>query len=270
MEPRMQTPRLNSGTRALSIAATLWFIAATIGQWAFVFFILAFYGGHSLSGNFTALNSKPHITGYVPGDSIGNTQWLMHVFLAALVTFSGVLQLIPAIRQRLPRLHRWNGRVFMLTALIATLTGFYLTWIRGSQLNLPSALSTSLNGVLIIVFVVLAWRSAWQRDFTTHRRHALRAYLLVNGVWFLRIGIIIAGLVLSSFGIKMSLDSPAFLTVSYLSWILPIALLQLYFSAQSSSNTTYQYSVAGLLVFLSLLTLAGGIAAMMFMWWPYL
>jgi hypothetical protein len=266
----MQTTHLKSGKTFLAKAATLWFIAATIGQWAFVYFILAFYGAHSLSGDFAALNAKPHITGYVPGDSLGNTQWLMHVFLAAIVTFSGILQLLPAIRNRWPRLHRWNGRLFMMTALIATMSGFYLTWIRGSQLNFPSALSTSLNGVLIITFVTLAWRSAMQRDFATHRRHALRAYLLVNGVWFLRIGIILTGIALSAFGIEMSYESPAFLAVSFMSWIVPIALLQLYFSAQVSSNTKYQYSVAGLFVLLSLLTLGGSIAAMMFMWWPYL
>lgn len=265
----MQTTSVSS-RNALAKAASLWFIAATIGQWAFVYFILAFYGTHSLKGNFEALNSKPHITGYVPGDSIGNSQWLMHVFLAALVTFAGILQLIPALRQRLPRLHRWNGRIFMLTALTATLTGFYLTLIRGSQLNLLSTISICLNGLLIIIFVTLAWRSALQRNFLAHRHHALRAYLLVNGVWFLRIGIILAGIILSTFGIKMSYDSPAFIIVSFLSWTMPIALLQLYFSAQASSNTKYQYSVAGLFVFLTLLTLGGSIAAMMFMWWPYL
>jgi Predicted membrane protein (DUF2306) len=266
----MATAQSASGNRALSRAAGLWFITATIGQWAFVYFIMAFYGRHSIDGNFALLNNKPNITGYVPGDSIGNIQWLMHVFLAAIVTFSGVLQLIPAIRQRLPSLHRWNGRLFLITALIATLTGFYLTWIRGSQLNLPSALSTSLNGVFIIVFACLAWRSALQRDFAEHRRHALRAYLLVNGVWFLRIGIILTGIVLSAFGIEMSYESPAFLAVSFLSWIVPIALLQLFFSAQASSNMKYQYRVAGVFIFLSLLTLGGSILTMMFMWWPYL
>ncbi len=266
----MQSGHLKSANRALSTAASIWFVCATIGQWAFVYFILAFYGANSLSGNFAALNEKPHITGFVPGDSLGNSQWLIHVFLAALVTFAGVLQLIPAIRQRWPCLHRWNGRVFMVTALIATMTGFYLTWIRGSQLNLPSALSTSLNGVLIIAFVTLAWRNAMQRDFARHRRHALRAYLLVNGVWFLRIGIILAGLVLSAFGMEMSYDSPAFLAVSYLSWIAPIALLQLYFKAQAAASTKLKYGVAGLFVLLSLLTLCGSVAAMLFMWWPYL
>ncbi|HOZ06633.1 MAG TPA: DUF2306 domain-containing protein, partial [Arenimonas sp.] len=178
--------------------------------------------------------------------------------------------LLPQIRKHWPELHRWNGRVFMLSAVIATLTGFYLTWIRGSQLNLPSALSTSLNGVLIVLFIILAWRSARQRDFVTHRRHALRAYLLVNGVWFLRIGIVPAGLVLAALGQKMDYNSPAFLIVSYASWMLPITLLQLYFIAQASKRVVVVRSVSALFAFLALFTLGGAIAAAMFMWWPYL
>jgi hypothetical protein len=261
---------LSVAQRTLSRMASLWFIAAALGQWAFIAFILLFYGGHSLNGEFTALNGKPHITGYVTGDTLGNTQWLLHVFIAAVVTFAGVLQLLPQIRQRWPILHRWNGRVFMLSALIATLTGFYLTWIRGSQLNVSSALSISLNGILIIVFVMLAWRSAWQRNIATHRQHALRAYLLVNGVWFLRIGIVPAALVLAAFGKKMDYNSSAFLIVSYASWMLPIAVLQLYFMAQASKRVALVRSVSALFAFLALLTLGGSVAATMLMWWPYI
>jgi hypothetical protein len=55
-----------------------------------------------------------------------------------------------------------------------------------------------------------------------------------------------------------------------LSWIAPIALLQLYFNAQAAASTKLKYSVAGLFVLLSLLTLCGSVAAMLFMWWPYL
>jgi hypothetical protein len=272
-EPFVTTSTLSPlahAQRLLTRTASLWFIVATLGQWAFVAFIVMFYGGNSVQGNFAALNSKPHITGYVPGDSLGNTQWLLHIFIAAIVTFAGVLQLLPQIRQRWPALHRWNGRVFMVGAILGTLTGFYLTWIRGSQLNLPSAISISINGLLILVFATLAWRSAWQRNIAAHRRHALRAYLLVNGVWFLRISIVPVALVLSTMGIQMGLDSPAFLIVSIGSWLVPIAVLQLYFVAQQSQRVKVVYSVSALFVFLALLTLAGSIAAVALMWWPYL
>lgn len=68
-----------------------------------------------------------------------------------------------------------------------------------------------------MVFVALAWRSALARDFAIHRRHALRAWLLVNGVWFLRIGIMLAGLALAPFGLQMSYTSAVFIAISFLS-----------------------------------------------------
>lgn len=261
---------LHAGTRALSRTTRLWFVAATLGQWAFVGFILAFYGTRALGGDWAAMNDKPHITGYVAGDKLGNAQFLLHVFVAAAVTVAGMLQLVPPLRRRWPALHRWNGRVFLITALIATLSGFYLTWVRGSQLNLPSAVSTSLNGLLILVFAVLAWRSARQRDFAEHRRHALRTYLLVNGVWFLRIGIVPVGAALSAMGYQMGYDSRVFLAVSYFSWLAPLAFVQLLFAAEASASTRFKHAVAGVFVALALLTLAGSAGATLFMWLPVL
>jgi len=260
--------RLPPAPRALSLSAATWFVAATLGQWAFVAFILAFHLPPTLRGDFLALNAKPHITGWVPGDLLGNVQLLTHVFVAAVVTFAGVLQLIPSLRRRWPSVHRWNGRLFMVTALVATLTGLYLTLIRGSQIGLGSTLSISLNGALILIFVGLAWRSALARDFSTHRRHALRAWLLVNGVWFLRIGIMLAGLGLAPFGIEMSYDSVVFVGVSFLSWLLPLTVVELYLRAERSASAPLQYAMAGVLLLLALATLAGSAAAAAFMWWP--
>lgn len=262
--------RLPAPPRALSLSAATWFVAATLGQWAFVFFILAFHLPPTVRGDFLALNDKPHITGWVPGDALGNAQFLTHVFVAAVVTFAGLLQLVPALRRRWPALHRWNGRLFMVTALVATLTGFYLTFVRGSQLGLGSTISISLNGLLTLIFVGLAWRSALNRDYASHRAHALRAWLLVNGVWFLRIGIMLAGLLLAPLGVRMGYDGALFVGVSFLSWMLPLAIVELYLRAERSTHGGLQYAVAGLLGLLALATLAGGAAAAAFMWWPRL
>ncbi len=267
MSPNLRLP---GAPRALSMSAAAWLVTATLGQWAFVAFILAFHLPPTLRGDLMALNDKPHITGWVPGDWLGNVQLLAHVFVAAIVTFAGVIQLLPSLRRRWPAIHRWNGRLFFVTALVATVTGFYLTWIRGSQLGAGSTLSISLNGALILIFVGLAWRSALARDFATHRRHALRAWLLVNGVWFLRIGIMLAGLALAPLGIEMSYDGFVFVGVSFMSWLMPLTVVELYFRAERSASATFQYATAGLLLLLALATLAGSAAAAAFMWWPRL
>lgn len=255
---------------ALKAGALAWFLAATAGQWAFVAFIALFFGGHGLLGDPAALNAKPHVTGYVPGDVLGNGQFLAHALLGGLVTFAGTWQLLPALRRRWPRLHRWNGRLFFMVALVVTLTGFWLTWVRGSQLGTGSNLSISLNGALILLFVALAWRSARRRDLAAHRRHALRAWLLVNGVWFLRIGILLAGLALAPLGIRIDYTGATFVIVSFASWALPLAVLELYLRAQRSPRPGPKWATAGLLGGLGLATLAGSAAALAFMWGPYL
>ncbi|MBA3930207.1 MAG: DUF2306 domain-containing protein [Xanthomonas sp.] len=257
-------------SRILSAGATLWFVTATLGQLAFVAFIVAFFGGALATGDLAGLNAKPHVTGYVPGDLVGNTQFLGHAVLAGLVTFAGLWQLVPALRRRWPAAHRWNGRLFLAVALVVTLTGFWLVWVRGSRLGLGSDVSISLNGLLIVVFAVLAWRSAVRRDFTAHRRHALRAWLLVNGVWFLRIGIMLAGLLLTPLGIRIDYQGPAFIGVSVASWLLPLAVLELYFRAERSRRAWTKTAMGIVLGVAALATLAGSLAAAAFMWWPVL
>ena len=261
--------RFPSASRALSFAAALWFILATLGQWAFVAYVALFYGGHSLAGNLLALNDKPHVTGYVPGDTLGNAQFLMHALLGGLVTLAGAWQLVPALRRRWPAMHRWNGRVFLMVALVSSLSGLWLVWVRGSQLGTGSNISITTNGLLILVFAILAWRAARKRDVVRHRQHALRAYLLVLGVWFLRIGIMLAALLLTPLGLKISYTGAVFVGLSFASWLLPLILLELYLRAERSRNPKVGYAMAALLGLLSLFTLAGSLAAAMFMWLPY-
>lgn len=44
----------NFADTALKAAAGLWFLVAVVGQWAFLYYIVAFYGPSTLQGNFEA------------------------------------------------------------------------------------------------------------------------------------------------------------------------------------------------------------------------
>lgn len=263
-------PAGRPGALALSRAATIWFVTAALGQWAFVIYILAFNTPRVLSGNFASLNDRPHIVGWVEGDSLGNAQLLLHVFIAALVTSAGLLQMLPALRRRWPAFHRWNGRLFMGAALIATFSGFYLTWVRSMELDGSSGGSTSINGLMILLFVMLAWRSARRRDFLTHRRHAIRAWLLVNGVWFLRISMMFAAVALAPLGLKIGFNTPAFAMLAYGSWLLPLVIAEGCFRAERAATAGPRFAMAAVLGAMSLATAAGSAAAIAWMWWPRL
>ena len=252
-------------------SAVTWFVVAALGQLAFVWMILAHYGAKTLAGNFPGWNDKPLIKGYVFGDTTGNIIFALHVLLAALVTTGGLLQLVPAIRSRAPMLHRWVGRMFFSIAIVMAMSGLWLTWVRHTYLSLVSGLAVSLDGVLILFFTAIAWRSAVKRDFAAHRRWALRAFMVVNGVWFLRIGMM-AWVMMSGGGIGMndSLSGPADIIIQFGAYLVPLIVLETYLHAPASPIRHAKHVIATLIFLAATITVLGVSGAVAFMWWPYM
>lgn len=262
---------LSTGKVVLRRFAVTWFVVAAIGQAAFVWMILAHYGEKTLAGNYAGWNDKPLIKGYVSGDTAGNAVFAIHVLLAAVVTTGGLLQLIPAIRKRAPALHRWIGRMFFSVALVMAGSGLWLTWIRHTYLSVISGIAVSVDGILILVCTIIAWQRAMRRKFVAHRRWAMRAFMVVNGVWSLRVGMM-AWVLLSGGGIGMndSLSGPADIVIQFGAYLVPLAVLEAYFRAEASNARSTKRSAA-VLVFVSTAITAVGIAgAITFMWWPYM
>jgi len=136
----------NFADTALKASAGLWFLVAVIGQWAFLYYIVAFYGPSTLQGHFQAWSKNTFLfKGYVAGDTAGNLAFAAHALLAAVIAFGGALQLIPQIRARAISVHRWNGRLFLLTALAVSIAGLYLVWVRGAPSQTLSARSPSAS-----------------------------------------------------------------------------------------------------------------------------
>lgn len=259
------------GETLLRRAGLAWFLVAAAGQGAFIWMIIAHYGRRTMSGDLAGWNDKPIIKGYVSADDLGNLMFAVHVLLAAVVTLGGLLQLVPAIRRKLPALHRWNGRLFFIIAYVMALGGFWLTWIRPTYLSLISAISVSLNGVLILVFAGLAWRFAVTRKFEAHRRWAMRAFMVVNGVWFLRVAIM-GWVVVSGGGLGMNrtLSGPADIVLQFGSYLIPLAVLEVYLRAQRSARPVVKRLAAGLVIAMTVVTAVGAIGATLFMWGPYM
>ncbi|RYE74801.1 MAG: DUF2306 domain-containing protein [Oxalobacteraceae bacterium] len=252
-------------------AATLWFAIAAAGQAAFVWMILAHYGAKTLAANYGGWNDKPLIKGHVPGDTAGNIMFAAHVLLAALVTTGGLMQLVPAIRRNAPWLHRWTGRMFFSVAIFMALGGLWLTWVRQTYLSIISAAAVSLDGVLILICAIIAWRFARKRNFAAHRRWAIRAFMVVNGVWFLRVGLMAWVLVSGGgMGMNRSLSGPADIVIQFGAYLIPLAMLELYFRAQDSRSLLAKRMVAALLMLSAAVTLLGIGGAIAFMWWDYM
>ena len=257
---------------SLKLSAQLWFVVAAIGMWLFVYYIAGFYGSETMQGNFEAWSrnkSLPH--GFVRGDTVGNLQFAAHVLMAAVLTLGGTLQLIPQLRARVPKLHRWTGRVFIVLAILLSLGGLYMVWISGRYSQLVNALGISLNAVLIIVSGVMAWRYAVARDFASHHRWALRTFMLAGGVWFMRLGYM-AWIIINQgpVGIGENGDGPFDMVWQFGSFLLPLLMLEIYLRVKQSGGTSARFLTAAALVVSSVLTGIGIFGAYMFMWRPLL
>lgn len=252
---------------ALHSVARLWFLVAVVGQLVFVFYVAVFYGRAAMRGDFAAWNKvMPH--GHIPGDTVGNIVVGMHLVLAVLIILAGAIQLIPQIRSRAPSFHRWNGRVYILTAFTMSIGGLYMVWVRGSVGDLSQHLGISLNAVLIMLCAGMALRYAMARDFRTHRRWALRLFLVVSGVWFFRVGLMLSFLLFKGpIGFDPKTFTGPFLTfMVFAQYLVPLAVLELYLRTQDRPGAPRRFAMAAGLFVLTLAMGAGIFAATFGMW----
>ena len=259
---------LNAAAETTLKAATrFWFGVTVIGQLAFGFAVASFYGMTALRGDYHAWKFTH---GFVPGVTPGNWAVVMHVITAAIIMLAGAIQLVPQVRNRFPAFHRWNGRVYMLSTVALSVAGLYMHWVRGSVGDVWQHIGGTVNALLIWLCAGLALRYALARDFRTHRRWALRLFLVVSASWFIRIMLFLTFLIFKG---PVGFD-PATFTGPYLTFLsfaqygIPLAVLELYFFVQDRPGALRRVAMAGLLFVLTLVMAGGLFAVTMAIWVP--
>jgi uncharacterized membrane protein len=229
----------------MDVAARLCFLVTALGQWIFAAYVAALYGPLLVQGGLEGLKKSPLFNGFIAGDSIGNPAVAAHILLAVIIMGGGPLQLIPQIRTRFPMFHRWLGRTYVLTAIVSSAAALYLIWTRPLFGSVVNNIGTSLDGVLIIVFAIVAWRYAIARDVRNHRRWALRLFIVASGVWFGRVGTQVWIFLTGGIGIdNRTFSGPFQVTWQFGQYLLPLAILELYFLARDSANTRGRSAMA--------------------------
>ena len=255
--------------KSLRAAARFWFAVALAGQFAFAISVAAFYGLTALRGNIQAWN-KILAHGYETGATMSNTALVGHILFATVISIAGALQLIPGIRNRFPVFHRWNGRLFVLAAFTQAITGIYLTvWVRRLIGDTTQHVVSVLGAVLIIFCAVMALRFAIARNFTIHRRWALRLFLVASASWFIRLGFALTLVLLGPIGFDSTTFSGPLVTFwSFAQYLLPLGVLELYLWAQDRPGALRRMATAGVLFALTLAMGAGIALNAMGSWVP--
>ena len=117
----------------------------------------------------------------VHGDRVRYALLVGHIAFGSVATLAGLLQVWPALRNRLPRVHRWIGRTY-----------FHLGVFPAVALAVPVTL-TSESGLsnmlaLLVMNALWAWtgiaglRAARRRRFGDHRRWMIRNYAITLAI----------------------------------------------------------------------------------------
>jgi len=248
---------LNSvADKTLRAVTTFWFLVTILGQLLFAFTIASFYVLTAMRGDYHKWNFT---NGFVPGLSMGNTAVVMHLVSAAMVMLAGAVQLVPAVRSKFPVFHRWNGRIYLLAAVALSAAGVYMHLVRGSVGGPMIHFAATVNAILIWICAGFALRYALVRDFRTHRRWALRLFLVVSASWFLRIAIFLSFLLArGALGFDAtSLDGPFFTFLSFAQYLVPLAVLETYLRVQDHPGAMRRMATAIMLFVLTLGMVAG-------------
>ncbi|MFK7932048.1 MAG: DUF2306 domain-containing protein [Saprospiraceae bacterium] len=253
--------------KRLKKAAQILFVVAVIGQMMFVYHIVSFYGGTTLAGETDTWNDQL-MNGLIEGDLWGNIALIVHLILAAVITFGGPLQFVAPLRKRFPIFHRWNGRLYVVTAILISLAGLYMIFARGVIGGKIMAAGNVINASMIIFFAIKMWHTAAvKRDFVAHKRWALRTFLVVSGVWFFRIGygLWIAVSFGNPSGVEEDLTGYFDRFLAFAHALLPLAILELYFWVKHRNQALEMYGMMSILGVLSIALAVGiGMAAMIF------
>lgn len=252
----------------LNNSKKIWFTCLLMAQVCFVIYLTLGYGLTGATNGISGWNSL-NSTAYVANDTTGNFMYAAHVLLAIVMIIGGSLQLIPFIRTKHPRFHRYNGRIFVLLACTISFAGIYLILARGTVGNTLMHGLTIFGGCVVILSSILAVKAARKRDISLHKVWAIRLYLAANGVLFFRLMIFAWFLIFGTLGVDTAtFTGPAVLAVSICSYVIPLLIAELVRYAESTTNKIITIATASIMTLISIIFLVGLFGVVLANWYP--
>ncbi|RYY28556.1 MAG: DUF2306 domain-containing protein [Sphingomonadales bacterium] len=170
---------------ALHWSAVLLVAASWVSAFIFGAYILAFFGGTALSGTAQRWNeSLPAL--HDPKTPLATIAIGSHFLTGGVLLLLGPIQLIGAIRRAAPAVHRWLGRLYVISAGLAGLGGLGFILSKGTIGGPVMSMGFGLYGALMVLGAVLTYVHARAGRVEKHRAWAIRLFALTVGSWLYR------------------------------------------------------------------------------------
>ena len=142
---------------SLLLVATVWTSAALFGL-----YILAFYAAALYKGDTNLWNEV--LPGLYEKGAVATTSGIgLHFATGGIILVLGSIQLIKGVRACFPALHRWIGRLYILSSLLAAVGGLVFILLKGTIGGVVMDLGFGLYGVLRLLAAVETYRHAKNR-----------------------------------------------------------------------------------------------------------
>lgn len=103
-------------------------------------------------------------------------QLVLHMSAGAVALAIGPLQFWTGLRARLPRVHRWVGRIFLVAVALGSAAGLYMALTANSGLAYGSGLA--MLAVAWAACTGMAYAAILKGAVALHRRWMVRAYVV--------------------------------------------------------------------------------------------
>jgi hypothetical protein len=123
---------------------------------------------------------------YVPEYPIASFAICFHLIGAAFMALTGSFQLVKYIRKTHPAFHRWVGRVYIVSSLIASIGGLVFICNKGDYGGRPADYAFATYGLIFLLSGIMAFYHAYRKQFVRHKLWAWRLYSLSLAAWLYR------------------------------------------------------------------------------------
>jgi uncharacterized membrane protein len=132
---------------------------------------------------------------YDPSSRLSTSAIGAHFLAGSILVLLGPVQLIGRLRRRTPRLHRWLGRIYVVSAAASGVGGLALFIVRQSTIGgTLMDVGFGIYGVLMVLSAIMSYFHARAGRYHLHRAWAIRLFALTigsllyrmeYGAWFL-------------------------------------------------------------------------------------
>lgn len=128
----------------------------------------------------------PDLDSYNPGFYQYPILTLLHAVPGLLFMILGPLQFIPQLRSKYIAIHRWMGRLFMVSAVLIGISGFLIVFVFPFA-GVSEQLAILFYGTIFMYSVIKSFYSIKQGEVKQHREWIIRVYSIGLGISVIRI-----------------------------------------------------------------------------------